>query len=64
LDENDEPDSFNVVYSVAGSFLFETDPIQYLQANVKAFAELPHPKRIAETLRDSINYPSRTWYWN
>lgn len=54
LDENDGSDSFNVVYSVAESFLFETDPIQYLQANVKAFVELPHPKHITETLGDSI----------
>ncbi len=54
LDESDNDDPVDFMYTVAEAFLFETDPILYLQANVKAFVKLPRLKRVAETLGDSI----------
>jgi len=48
------------VYWVAESFLFETDPMRYLQANVKAFVKLPQPKPMTETFGDS----ARIWLEN
>lgn len=54
LDESDGDDSLNFAYMVAEPFLFETDPISCLQANVKAFVKLPQSKRLTDTLGDSI----------
>ncbi len=36
-EESDDDDSLDHIYLIAESFLFETDPIWYLEANVKSF---------------------------
>ncbi|KAK0637021.1 hypothetical protein B0T17DRAFT_504403 [Bombardia bombarda] len=53
-DESDDDSSFASVYLVAECFLFDTDPILSMQANVKAFVSLPNPRSSLETLGGSI----------
>lgn len=55
-DSDDDADNsdFDPVYMVAESFLFETEPIDYLATNLKAFVKLPQPKQTSDKLQDSI----------
>ncbi|KAK3694527.1 hypothetical protein B0T22DRAFT_373344 [Podospora appendiculata] len=54
-DESDEDNPPSFTYLVAEAFLFETDPILYLQANVKAFVKMPsRPKELIETVNSSF----------
>ena len=43
-EDSDQDDQFDYNYMAAESFLFETEPILYLQANVRELVGLRHPQ--------------------
>ncbi len=45
-DESEHDDQFDYNYTAAESFLFETEPILYLQANVRELVGLRHPQPV------------------
>ena len=53
-DDSMDDSSFDPIYIVAESFLFETEPIIYLAANVKAFIKLRRPKQAKYMFGNSV----------